>query len=344
MDRREFLVMTAAGLSAMATRDAARPYAGSTTMGIVQYSFSLSDKTRSALGFLEYCHSLGAGGVQTTLDSTAPEYIAKLRRRSTELGMYFEAILPLPQRDRLAEFEQRVIAAKQAGALCLRSACLTTRRYDTFSTLDDWKKFTAESRERIRMALPILERQKIPLGIENHKDWTADELVVLLNEFRSEWLGACIDTGNNIALLEEPMELVEKLAPYAVSTHIKDMAVEEDANGFRLAEVPLGKGALDLKRIILTVSRARPATKFSLEMITRDPLEIPCLTDKYWATFPNRGGIDLARTLRWVRGNKPAEPLPQVSNLDPGARLKLEEENVGKCLLYAGEHLGLTAA
>lgn len=343
MDRREFLVMTTAALSAMATRGAACPPAGSTTMGIVQYSFSRSEKTKSALDFLEYCHSLGAGGVQVTLDSTAPEYAAKIRRRCEELGMYFEAILPLPQTVGLAEFEQRVIAAKQAGALCLRSACLPTRRYETFSSLDDWRKFTAESRKRIGIVLPILERQKIPLGIENHKDWTADELVVLLNEFGSEWLGACIDTGNNIALLDEPLELVEKLAPYAVSTHLKDIAVEEYADGFRLAEVPLGKGALDLKRMVTTVSRARPRTKFSLEMITRDPLEVACLTDKYWITFPNRSGMDLARTLRWVRGSKPAEPLPQISRLDPAARLKIEEENVGKCLLYAREHLGLAA-
>jgi len=343
MDRRDFLVMTTAALTAAAARGVSVDERRS-SMGVVQYSFSRTDKTKSALDFLEYCHSLGAGGVQIALDSSAPEYAAMLRRRSLELGMYLEAIVSLPQPDSLADFEQRVTAAKLAGALCLRSACLPTRRYETFATFEDWRKFTAESRKRLRAVLPIMERQRLPLGLENHKDWTADELVALLREFSSEWLGACVDTGNNIALLEDPMEVVEKLAPYAVTTHIKDMAVDEYQDGFRIAEVPCGRGMLDLKRIVTTISRSRPAAKFSLEMITRDPLQIPCLTDKYWATFPDRHAMDLARTLRWVRTRKRSEPLPQVSILDPAARLRVEEENVRRCLQYAHDNLGLAAA
>ena len=314
------------------------------SMGVVQYSFSRSDKTKSALDFLEYCHSLGAGGIQIALDSSAPEYAARLGRRCQELGMYLEAIVPLPQPDSLGDFEQRVAAAKLAGALCLRSACLPTRRYETFTSLEDWKKFAVQSRQRLLNVLPILERQRLPLGIENHKDWIADELVGLLRGFSSEWLGACVDTGNNIALLEDPMEVVEKLAPYAVTTHIKDMAADEYQDGFRMAEVPCGKGALDLKRIVTTISEARPTAKFSLEMITRDPLQIPCLTDAYWATFPDRHAVDLARTLHWVRSRKRLEPLTQISVLDQATRLRVEEQNVRDCLQYAHDNLGLVAA
>ena len=43
------------------------------------------------------------------------------------------------------------------------------------------------------------------------------------------------------------------------------------------------------------------AVEVQLEMITRNPLEVPCLTDKYWATFPDRNGRYLADTLRLVR-------------------------------------------
>jgi sugar phosphate isomerase/epimerase len=63
----------------------------------------------------------------------------------------------------------------------------------------------------------------VPLAIENHKDWTADEMAALMKEKASRWLGVCLDTGNNIALLDDPMATVEALAPYAISTHIKDM-------------------------------------------------------------------------------------------------------------------------
>ena len=51
--------------------------------------------------------------------------------------------------------------------------------------------------------------------------------------------GGCVDTGNNISLLDDPMELIEGLAPYAISTHIKDMGVEPWKDGFLLSELPL---------------------------------------------------------------------------------------------------------
>ena len=56
-----------------------------------------------------------------------------------------------------------------------------------------------------------------------------------------------------------------------------------------------------MKQVIATIHKARPETRMTLEMITRDPLKVPCLTDGYWATFPHRGGEYLARTLRLAR-------------------------------------------
>ena len=105
-------------------------------------------------------------------------------------------------------------------------------------------------------------------------------------------------------------------------------------------EVPLGQGMLDLKRICQTIARARPKAKFTLEMITRNPLKIPCLSERYWATFPDRSGECLARTLSLVRAHKIERPLPRPDALDPAVRLRLEEDNVRQCLAYAREQLG----
>ena len=46
-----------------------------------------------------------------------------------------------------------------------------------------------------------------------------------------------------------------------------------------------------LKKMMDTILAARPDVKFSLDMLTRNPLLIPCVTDKYWATFPERNGL-----------------------------------------------------
>jgi hypothetical protein len=98
---------------------------------------------------------------------------------------------------------------------------------------------------------------------------------------------------------------------------------------------------LDLRRIVETIHRARPQTHMTLEMITRDPLKVPCLTDKYWATFPERGGIYLARTLRMVNARKDPRPLPVPGALPHDAQVRLEEDNVHTCLNYARANLGL---
>jgi sugar phosphate isomerase/epimerase len=199
----------------------------------------------------------------------------------------------------------------------------------------------AQSRRSLEAAVPILDRYKIPLGLENHKDWTVDEMVALFKKYSSEYLGACLDFGNNISLLDEPMEVVEKLAPYTVSTHLKNMGVERHSDGFLLSEMVLDKGFLDLPRMITMVQQARPKTRFSLEMITRDPLHVPCLTDKYWTTFPDRNGRYLARTLMLVQKEHSSEPLPRVSQLSHDSHVHFEEQNVVSCLRYARENLKL---
>jgi len=347
MTRRTFLMaatLAASGITSRLSMSGGGLAAGQastrTTMGVNIYSFGFSQRGKSTVEFLDYCATLGAGGAQAALSSLDPGYVKKVRERAEKLGMYLEIITSLPQDDPEV-FERTVVAAKDAGAICLRSACLSGRRYETFSTLDEWNRFVSESKARISRAVPILEKHRMPLGIENHKDWTAEELVALIKDYGSEYLGACLDTGNNIALLDDPMDVVERLAPYAVCTHIKDMAVEEYPEGFLLSEVPLGDGMLDMRRIAMTIAKSRPKTKFTLEMITRNPLKIPCLVDKYWATFPRRSGGLLARALTMVRANKPRKPLPQPESLDPAARGKLEEENVAKCFAYARNTMGL---
>jgi 3-oxoisoapionate decarboxylase len=255
--------------------------------------------------------------------------------------MYVEAMVPMPKGADTAAFEKALRNAADVGAVALRTDCLGSRRYEAFTSLSDWQDHVKQSRQSIEAVRPLLDKYKIPLGIENHKDWTADALVDLMKQYGTEYLGACLDFGNNISLLDDPVDVIEKLAPYTVSTHLKDMAVASYEDGFLLSEVLLGSGYLDLSRAISVVRSARPKTRFSLEMISRDPLKVPCLTDKYWTTFPDRNGLYLARTLRFVQQHQNKEPLPQVKQLSHEEQLRNEEANVVACLKYANEKLSL---
>ncbi len=307
-------------------------------MGIATTSYMTAGRPKDTFEFLEHCHALGAAGIQSALNGD----MRKLRARAEQLGMYIEGMTPLPRNGDTSTFEQALTNAKEAGALCVRSACLSGRRYETFATFAEWQQFAAQSKAAIKAAVPIAEKLKMPIALENHKDWTADEMLVIQKTYGSEYLGTCVDFGNNIALLDEPMDVVEKLAPFAFSVHVKDMDLEPYTDGFLLSEVPLGEGYLDLKRMIATVRAARPKTRFTLEMITRDPLKVPCLTDKYWATLPDRNGLFLARTLKVVeREGKRLQTLPRVDMLDHSGLLRLEEENVKACLNHGREKLDL---
>ena len=68
----------------------------------------------------------------------------------------------------------------------------------------------------------------------------------------------------------------------------------------------------------------------TLEMITRNPLQIPCLTEKYWLTLSGQGPVKLARMLSMVRKRK--QPLPRLDGLDRASQLRLEEDNVKRSL------------
>ena len=241
-----------------------------------------------------------------------------LRERFLDASMYLEGILALP-RDQadMERFENEIKTARRAGATVVRTVMLSGRRYETFATAAAFRRFAEASCHALGLAAPVVARHHIRLAVENHKDWRADELLAILKRVGNDHVGVCLDIGNSIALLEDPMEVVETLASRAFTTHFKDMGLEEYRQGFLLAEVPLGTGVLDLPRVVRVVRAASPEIRLNLEMITRDPLKVPCLTQSYWATFPDLPGRHLARTLSLVRDHPPSEPLPRISPLPP---------------------------
>jgi 3-oxoisoapionate decarboxylase len=290
-------------------------------------------QARDAYEFLEKCHALGAGGVQTSINGD-PQ---RLRKRADELGMYLEGMVGIPRNGDMSALEKSLADCKAAGVAVARAAMLSGRRYETFKSLGEWKQWVAQSQAALKAALPIIEKHKVIVALENHKDWTLEDFLALLKSHQSEYLQVCLDFGNNLSMLDDPMELIEGLAPYAKSTHIKDMGVQPYEDGFLLSEVPLGEGMLDLPKIVAIIQKHNPKTKFSLEMITRDPLKVPCLTSQYWDVFPDRNGKYLAQTIKLVRSKQSGKPLPTVDKLSREERVKVEEDNVKSCLRYVNE-------
>ena len=286
--------------------------------------------------------AVGAAGAHGGMTDIDFDWARSVRRMKDDLGMYVEIQTFLPKDgEDPAVFEHAVKVAKEAGASSLRVVCLLGRRYEMFDTREGWEAAVQVFHRQIATAVPIVERHRMRLGIENHKDWRVDQQVDLLRQYSSEYIGVCLDTGNNLSVLDDPMETVEKLAPWTFNVHFKDMALQETDTGFLMSEVPLGEGMLDLKRMVDVIRAARPEVHFSLEMITRDPLIVPCLTDKFWATFTDVNGVVLAHALTRMRAHRPKAPLPSIAGLSEAERYALEVELVSRSITYASEHLGL---
>jgi sugar phosphate isomerase/epimerase len=304
--------------------------------------FASPQRLFAADKLMELAASLGMAGAHGGMPDISFEWARRAREVKERLGVYLEIQTFLPK---LGEdpsvFEHAVRVAREAGASSLRVVCLLGRRYEMFDSRAQWDDAVKGFHHQIQVAVPIVEKHKMRLGIENHKDWRVDQQVELLKEYSSEYVGVSLDTGNNLSILDDPEETVEKLAPWTFSTHFKDMVVEETDDGFLMSEVPLGEGMFDLPRMVKAIRSAKPDVYFSLEMITRDPLHVPCLTEKYWSTFTEVPGRDLARFLTRMRANKPSKPPPRISGLTEEERYALEVELVNRSIAYANAYLGL---
>ncbi len=345
MTRRAVLLSTAAFAAALPAPAALR----GKRMGIVihsygrrwhgKYSSPRFPPFEHALDVLDHVRDLSVDALQITVGGWTAEFAEQVRATCESYRIQLEGSISLPRNENdVSRFEHELRVAKLAGATIFRSA-MGGRRYELFSSLGDFKHFKETAFKSMQLAEPVARRLHVKIGIENHKDFHAAELAEMLGRISSQHIGSCVDTGNSIALLEDPMQVVETLAPFAVTTHIKDMAVQETPSGFLLSEVPLGEGVLDLPRMFAAFEKHNPQIGYHLEMITRDPLDIPCLKPGYWATFPDKPGTDLARTLTMVRERKAAK-LPKTSGLGLEEALEFEEANIVKCLQAAGRTLG----
>jgi sugar phosphate isomerase/epimerase len=99
-----------------------------------------------------------------------------------------------------------------------------------------------------KKAVKVAEDQGVKLAVENHIDFTADEILQLLTEVNSEYFGLNFDTGNFLRLLDDPIRGMEKLAPHVLATHVKDLMPDKFArptDWHFFAGVPVGQGLID---------------------------------------------------------------------------------------------------
>jgi sugar phosphate isomerase/epimerase len=93
----------------------------------------------------------------------------------------------------------------------------------------------------------------IKLAMENHFDFTADEMLEIFENVGSDYFGMTYDTGNALRIGDEPVKTAKKMAKHIFATHTKDVAPvygadPQDWDYF--ASVPVGRGVINMPGLI----------------------------------------------------------------------------------------------
>ena len=204
--------------------------------------------------FLARAHELGVDGVSLEtcfLESFDDAYLKDLKAQLDEYK--FDRVWAWGHPDGLERgknpeaFEQMkslIPKAKVIGADVMRvtGSSLMFRHEDHLPQIKALAK-------QFKEAIKIAEDCDVKMAVENHIDFTADEIMMLLEEIDSPNMGVNFDTGNFLRLLDDPIAGMEKLAPYTLAVHLKDLQVNikeaKPTDWFFFSGVPVGQGLID---------------------------------------------------------------------------------------------------
>lgn len=138
------------------------------------------------------------------------------------------------------------------------------------------------------------------IAIENHQDAGSDDLLWLCEQVGSERIGVTLDTGNPLAVGEDPLVFACRVAPYLKNVHLKDYQIFRAPGGYRLVRCAVGAGVIDFPALFALFAREAPAAPCSIELGATKARHIRLLTPEWWEHFPARDVRELLSVLNLV--------------------------------------------
>lgn len=179
----------------------------------------------------------------------------------------------------------------------------------------------------------------VKIAVENHAgDMHSRELVTLVEAAGRDFVGVNIDPGNAAWTLEDPVENLEVLGPYTLTSSMRDSMVWEYPDGVKVQWTAMGEGAVDLKTYFRRFAELCPAAPVHIETISGFAREIPYLKAEFWSAFPRMTGRDLSRFLALSKRGRPLNP---NRSPDEAAEQAYQKGELERSLKYCREVLGL---
>jgi sugar phosphate isomerase/epimerase len=269
------------------------------------------------------------------LPDPSPEGLRQVRRRAETLGLTIVLAGGRVQADPLIE---QLELARALGVPVLRCVLSGILCGDRRGFPGGWSAHLEQCAAELERAVPVAERCRVALAVENHQDATSEDLLRLCRRFESRYLGVTLDTGNPLAVMEEALEFAERIASYLRNAHLKDYRVHRAKSGFRLVRCPLGAGVIDFPALYrLFADQEWPITR-SIELGALQARLIPILERNWWDEYPARDARDLLGPLAliWRHGLPPeAEWRTPYERDDPAETLAAyEREELEASLEY----------
>ena len=314
MHRRSFL-QAALSLPAALTLADTQP-----TLKLGFDTYSLRAFQWKALQFLDYASAQKLNAIQISsledYETLDPAHLRQVRDKAARLGIVIDAgmgcICPLSKSwgKRAGSGKDAVLeglrASKAVGATSMR--CFMGSMLDRRT--DDPQSLTACMNETIRIFRSVKSEAQdlnVKIALENHAgDMTARETLTIIQESGPDFVGACLDTGNPLWVMENPVLTMEVLGPHILTTHVRDSAVFEHPQGAAAQWVALGDGSVDLTGILALHRKFCPQAAMHLEIITgRPPQVLPYFDPAFWKWFANTPASDFARFVDLAKHGHP---------------------------------------
>jgi sugar phosphate isomerase/epimerase len=210
--------------------------------------------------------------------------------------------------------------------------------------LDD---FVSQSIAHIKNLLPEFERRGLYLCLENHGGLRMKHIRRVLKTFPSEHLGMNLDTGNPLLTLEDPVAVVEELAPRTYTCHLKDWNLIRSDQGLIVRGCALGDGVVDLKAVV-EILRAKAPRDQPLHLNIESPQEylpLKLFTADFWRWHGEVTGRELENILHLTeKRNMPAKDDWRIASMrgEPESVVLAEEEAaIARSVTYCRDVLRL---
>ena len=146
--------------------------------------------------------------------------------------------------------------------------------------IDDMVKFLKANKTRATDA-------GIKIAVENHAgDMHSLELVQLVEAAGKDWVGVNLDSGNAVWTLEDPFENLKNLAPYTLTSSLRDTMAWPSTNGFTAAWRAMGEGLVDWNKYFSHFGKVCPDAPVCIETISGFNHELKVKTEDFWKGWP----------------------------------------------------------